>query len=99
MAGWIKMPLCMEGEELDLGDFVLDGDPSPLPKKGAERPSPIFGPCPLWPNGWMDQGGTWHRLGPGYIVLDWDPAPLPRRGAERPPNFRPTSIVDKRLDA
>jgi len=25
------------------GDFVLDGDPSPLPKKGAEAPSPIFG--------------------------------------------------------
>jgi len=58
MAGWIKMPLCMEGEELDLGDFVLDGDPSPLPKKGAEPHSPIFGPCPLWPNDWMDQDGT-----------------------------------------
>jgi len=37
MAAWIKMPL---GMELDLGpgDFVLDGDPSPLPKKEAEPP-------------------------------------------------------------
>ena len=32
-AGWIKMVLGME-----LGDFVLDGDPVPLPKKGADRP-------------------------------------------------------------
>ena len=37
MAGWIKMPL---GTEVDLGqgDFVLERDPAPLPKK--ER-----GPC------------------------------------------------------
>jgi len=35
MAAWIKMPL---GLEVGLGpvDFVLDGDPAPLPKKGAE---------------------------------------------------------------
>ena len=51
------MPLHME-EGLGPGDFVLDGDPASLPKKGAEPPSPIFGPCPLWPNGWMDQDGT-----------------------------------------
>jgi len=48
MAGWIKIPL---GKEVGLspGDFALDGDPSPLPKKGEEPP--IFGPCLLWPNG------------------------------------------------
>jgi len=38
----------------------------------------------LWPNGWMDQGETWHagrpRLGPGHIVLDGHSAPLPQRG-------------------
>jgi len=43
MAAWIKMPL---GIELGLspGDFVLDGDPDPLPKKGAEPPNflPMF---------------------------------------------------------
>jgi len=48
MAGWIKMPLGME-EGLGPGDFVLDGDPAPLPKKGTEPQ--IFGPCILWPNG------------------------------------------------
>jgi len=36
-------------------------------------------------------------LGPGHIVLDGNPAPLPKKGAEPPPNFRPISIVAKRL--
>jgi len=59
MAEWIKMPLDME-KGLGPGDFVLDGDPATFPKKGAELPFSIFGPCPLWPNGngWMDQDGT-----------------------------------------
>jgi len=35
-------------------------------------------------------------LGPGHIVLDGVPARLPKKGAESP-NFRPTSIVAKRL--
>ena len=54
-AAWIKMPL---GTEVGLGpdDIVLDGDPAPLPKKGAEPP--IFGPFSLWPNGWMHQDAT-----------------------------------------
>jgi len=56
MAAWIKMPLDME-EGLGPGDFVLDGDPAPLPKKEV-APSPIFSPCPLWLNGWMDQDGA-----------------------------------------
>ena len=54
-AGWIKMPL---GTEVGLGpaDIVLNGDPAPLPKKGAE-PS-IFGPFLLWPNGLMHQDAS-----------------------------------------
>jgi len=37
MAAWMKMPL---GMELGLcpGDFVLNGDPTPPPKNGAEPP-------------------------------------------------------------
>jgi len=48
-AEWIKMPL---GTEVDLspGDIVLDGDPA--------RP-PILAHV-LWPNGCMDQDGTWY---------------------------------------
>jgi len=95
-SAWIKMPLGIE-VGLGTGDFVLDGDPAPLPKKG--RSPQIFGPCLLWPNGWMDQDGTWHgsrpqsrRLGVevglslGDFVLDGDPAPSPK-GAEPPPQF------------
>jgi len=56
MAGWINMPL---GREVGLGPcyVVLDGDPAPPPKKGAQQP-PIFGSCLLWPNGWIDQDAT-----------------------------------------
>jgi len=36
-------------------------------------------------------------LGPGHTVLDWNPAPLPKRGRSPLPNFRPMSIVAKRL--
>jgi len=47
MAAWIKMPLGMEvGTQL----------PPPSKEDGAH--SPIFGPCLLWPNGWMDQDGS-----------------------------------------
>ena len=56
MSAWIKMLL---GMEVCLGpsDFVLDGVPAFPPQKGR-RPT-IFGPCLLWPNGWMDQDATW----------------------------------------
>jgi len=59
---------------------------SPSPRKGAQPP--IFSPCLLWPNGWMDQDATWTkvRLGLAYIVLHGDPAP----------NFRPMPTVAKR---
>jgi len=42
------------GREVDLspGDIVLDWDPDHL-KRGTA--SPLFGPCLLWPNGWMGQ--------------------------------------------
>ena len=53
--GWIKMKLGME-IGLDPCHIVLDGDLA-LPQKGggtAMHPLLIFGPCPLWPNDWMD---------------------------------------------
>ena len=40
MAAWIKMSLCTE-LGLGPGDFVLDGDPAPLPQKG-QGPLPNF---------------------------------------------------------
>jgi len=66
------MPL---GTEVDLcqGDVVLDGDPAPPPKKGAQFP--IFGPCLLWPDGWMHQDTTWYggRPRPRWHCVRWGP--------------------------
>ena len=41
MAGWIRIPL---GKKVGLGpgDIVLDGDPAPPPRKGAQQPRPHF---------------------------------------------------------
>ena len=77
------------------GDFVLDGDPAP-PQFSAHFYCGQTAGCIKIPFG-MDVG-----LSPGDFVLDGDPAPpFPKRrrspGAELP-NFRPMSIVAKRLD-
>jgi len=86
------MPLGME-VGLGPGQIVLDGDPAPPTPKGAQPP--IFGPCLLWPNGWMDQDATWHegRLQPkpNCQKLDGDQAP-PKKGTA-PPTFQPMFIV------
>ena len=86
--GRIKTKL---GKQVGLipGHMVLDGDPAPLPKKGAEPLSPIFGPCLLRPNGCMDQDATWDggRPRPDDIVLDGDPAPLSPKGRGAPSQF------------
>ena len=69
---------------LDPGLIVLDGGPSSArPKKGTQPPALIFGPCLLWPKGWMDQDATSLKLClcPGHIVLHGDPA-SPERGAD-----------------
>jgi len=47
----------------------------PPPKRRGKPPFQIFGPCLLWPNGWMHQDplGMDVGLSPGYFVLDGDP--------------------------
>jgi len=89
MAGWIRMPLGTE-VGLGLGDFVLDGDPAP-PQKGGGAPSPIFGTCPLWPNGWMDQDGTWHAGGPWSRphCARWGPSSPLQKWVRAPQIFGP----------
>ena len=85
------MPLAME-VGLRPGDFVLDGDPAPLSKKEAEPGAepPILGSCLSWPNGWMDQDGTWHRGRPwsSSHCATWGHSSLLKKGAE-PPIFGP----------
>jgi len=66
------MPL---GMEVGLGrGLIVTWGPS-SPAKGHS--TPIFSPCLLWPNGWMDQYALGVEIGldPGNIVLDEDPAP------------------------
>ena len=50
------MPLGME-VGLSPWDSVLDGDPVPQPKKGAEPPN--FWPMPMAAKDCMDQDATW----------------------------------------
>jgi len=93
-AAWIKMPLGME-VGLGPGHIVRDGDSVPLSKKGAQPP--IFSPCLLWPNGWMDQDATWYdgRPQPGQHCVRCGPSST-RQGTA--PKLQPLSVVAKWLD-
>ena len=58
--------------------------------------SPLFGPCLLWPNGWMDQNTT--RYGgtprPRPHCVTWDPAPPSTQTATAaPPRFGPLAPI------
>jgi len=87
--GWMHQDAIGMETVLSPGDFVLDGTQPPPQKKRAEPP--IFGARLLWPNGCMDQDANWYGVGLDLrdIVLD---------GANSSSNFRPMSVVAKRLD-
>jgi len=95
IAACVKMPLGMV-VGLGSGHIVLDGDPARPPQKGAQPP--IFGPCFLWPNGWMDQNATWYdvRPLPGQHCVRCRPSSTPPRCTA--PKFRSMSVVGKWLD-
>jgi len=61
MARWSKKPLGTKVGQVTL----LDGKRSP--QNGAKPP--IFGPCLLWPNGYMDQDTTWYGGRPNSMLL------------------------------
>jgi len=97
--GWIRMPL---GTEVGLGPghIVLDGDPAPLPIKGAQ---PLFSAhvCCGQTAGWIKMHlGKEVSLGSGDTVLDGDPVlpPKKKRHSSHPvcglcllwPNVRPS---------
>jgi len=67
--------------------FVLDGDIAPLKRGTAPQ---LFGPCLLWPNGWMDHDAMHlvRSIGPGHM-LDGDPASSPEWGTAAPSLFSP----------
>ena len=59
-----------------------------LPKRGR-APLPILDPCPLWPNGWMDQVDTWHRGGPWFRLhcARLGPSSPPQKGGAASSQF------------
>jgi len=83
MAGWTKMPLGKEEAKLSEG--------TQLPKKGYVSP-PLFGPCLLLPNDWMDEDAMWYggRPRPRRHCVRWRSIQLPQqKGAQQPPLFSP----------
>jgi len=82
------MPLGVE-VGLSPGDFVFDGDPALLPKKGAQPPPQFSAHVYCGQRaGWIKMAlDTEVSLGPGHIVLDGAPAPLHQKGGTAPPQF------------
>ena len=80
--GRIKMKLGMQ-VGLGPGHIVLDGDPAPLPQRGA---APIFGPYLLRPNSCRDQDATWYegRTRPRRLCFGWGPHSLSQKGGRAP---------------
>ena len=71
--------------------------------KVPSNPKPTNPSAPIYCGqtaGWINMVlGAEVGFSPGDFVLDGDPARSPKKGAEPPPQFRPISIVAKRLDA
>ena len=79
---------------------VRCGPRSPLPKKGAEPPKFSAHVYCGETAGWIKMVlGMEVDLSPSDFVLDGDSAPFPKKGWSPLLNFRPISIVAKRLDA
>ena len=75
---------------------VTWGPRSPSPKKGHSSPQCLAHVCCGQTAGWTKMPlGMEVGLSLGDCVR-WGPSPYPKRGGA-PPNFRPTSIVAKRL--
>jgi len=77
------MPL---GVQVGLGpsDAVLDGVEARPPKRGT---APVFGPCLLCPNGWMDEDTAWYgsRPWPRPHCVRRGPSSLSKRATAVPP--------------
>jgi len=79
MAAWIKMSLGMD-VGLSPGDFVLDGDPGPLPKRGRSPKFSAYVYCGQTA-GWIEMPlGTKKGLSPGDCVR-WGPSLPPHKGS------------------
>jgi len=96
--GWMDQDGTWHGGRPQPNDFALDGYPVPSRKGGG---APKFSA-----HVYCGKTAGWIKMAPGMevglsacdFVLDGDPAPLPQKWGGAPlSNFRPTSIVAKRL--
>jgi len=73
--GRIKMKLGMRVGLFPLPSHIVLGGNPVVPPRNGQSPLPIFGPCLLWPNGWMDQEATWYggRPQPRRHCARWGP--------------------------
>jgi len=102
-AGYIKMPLGME-VGLSPGDFVLDGDSAPSPKRGGAPP--VFGPsivakrlhgsrchgmrhCVRWEPSSPPLKGHWPLVGLGLCDIVLDGNPAPLPKRDIGPTLHP----------
>jgi len=69
--------------------IVLDWNPAPLPKKGAEPPPQFSAHLNSSQTaGWIKMTlGVEVGLGPAHTVLDGDPDPFPPKHGAEPPIF------------
>jgi len=88
-AAWIKIPLATE-VGLGLRDIVFVVDQLPQ-KKRHSHPHPIFGPCLLWPNGWMDEDAAWYGTRPRPRPHCTRRGPSSCERGTAAPSFRPMS--------
>ena len=88
----IEMPLGMD-VGLSPADFVLDRDPVTPPQK-------VGGAAKFSAHIYCDRTAGWIKmpLATRRLCFRWGPSPYPK-GVEPLPNFRPISVVAKRLDA
>ena len=66
-------------------------DPAPHTERGTAAPT-LFGPCLLWPNGWIDQDATWYggRPQPRLHCVRWGPSSPTERSTAASHFFAPT---------
>ena len=79
------------------GHIVLDGYPATIPQRGAAPPQFSAHVCCGQMARWIKMPLNIVGIDRSDIVLDGNPDLPPQKG-DRAPNFRPMSIVAKRLD-
>ena len=90
VAKWLDGSRChLVGGRPQTSRHCVKWGPSSPRQKEAEPP--IFGPCLLWPDGWMDQDATWYggRPQPRRHYVRLGPSSHSHESGRSPPIFGP----------